>query len=152
MILPKVTHISTPYTAEIRGYGELYEIESVRHVQRSIQKTPYRYLFTAPNIVHNGKFGMTAEGLVKIVTEYYGAKIHSQGFTDTPPWKSFRQSEVHEIHFIKQYLARVIFWFMVYFEKSNPVDSHMVYVIADTTKPIKAAPDIENTNYWKDEF
>lgn len=154
LILPKVTPLNIPYTADIRGYGEIYEMESVHHLQRRFRNDPppdrFRYLFTLPNRTHNGKFGMTLTELVTLVTHYYNAFIVSYGFIDSPPWKSYRQSEVKEIFILKRWIASIIFRFMVYFERPSSLTSHMIYVIADTPKPIKVAPDIENTVYWQD--
>jgi hypothetical protein len=154
MILPKVTPLSTPYTTDIRGYGELYEIQSVRRLQRHLKRLPptpyFRYLFTLPNKAHNGKFGLTLADLTTLVTRYYNASIITSGFIDTPPWRSYRQSEVKDIHFLKRWCASIIFFFMVHFEHPSPSDSHMVYVVADTTKPIKVSPDIEDSIYWLD--
>jgi len=79
--------INEPYTCEILGFGEIFEIISVERIRRTLLKTHDKgTLFFSANRDHSGG-GKTLDYLVNHVAK----KEHNLiafGYADAPPWKS----------------------------------------------------------------
>jgi uncharacterized pyridoxal phosphate-containing UPF0001 family protein len=142
MSLPRTIPLNKPYTTDITGYGELYEIESVRKIQRIYCEKKYNgislsslaFLLCVSNREHNGKHGMYLESLLKYIGNEYILIAH--GFMDAPPWKS-KPSNFHKhLGSIKTFCASTFFHLMVQFENPKPKNAHMIYAIVIPKKRV----------------
>ena len=79
--------INKPYTCEILGFGEIFDIISIERIRKIlIKKYKKGTLFLSANKDHGGD-GNTRENLIMHV-EKRGYQVLVYGYADAPPWKS----------------------------------------------------------------
>lgn len=89
-----------PFEGEIKGLGEVYEIMSVERLRKSLKKDYGRgCLYLAPN------------------SYWWNYLDRRDGGVDCPPWKSKPGSGKGKPNFLKTFLAKIIFWFLVRYEE-----------------------------------
>ena len=130
----KEINLKDIYVCDIKGFGEIYEMMSVRKLQkRLIRRFKDGYLFLVSNRDHSG-FGYTHEELVQLVRNK-NLEILDSGYIDSFILKSKpkRKGEINPL--VKQriffILAKLFFYFLLKFEFlfRNKNTSHMIYVL-----------------------
>ncbi len=79
--------INDEYNIEITGFGDIYEVVSVRVLMKRLKKRHGGGLiYLCSNSEHGGR-GMSLEGLEAFVRDKNG-EVAEKGFVDVPPWRS----------------------------------------------------------------
>lgn len=128
-------NIKERYVCDIRGFGEIYEMMSVRKLQiRLIRRFKDGCLFLSPNKDHSG-FGYTCQELVQFVKNRNLA-ILDYGYTDSFIFKSKVKYKEKPNPLVNSkvlvLLSKFIFYFLLQLEPlvKNKNRSHKVYVLA----------------------
>jgi len=79
--------MSEPYTCEVKGFGEIFEIKSVERIRKRL-KRKYKdgMLYLSSNKDHSGR-GFTREEMEKAIRDD-GLEVEESGYADAPPWQS----------------------------------------------------------------
>jgi len=127
-------NLGDTYQPKVKGFGEIYEIESVKSLQKKLFRK-YRggSLFLSSNITHSGR-GVSLKCLEKQVkSEKY--RIIDSGYVDSPFWKSKPRDLNNKNPLVAcplaVFVSRMIAGFMINLEFiwKGEKRSHMVYVL-----------------------
>ncbi len=79
--------VKDPYTCEVKGFGEIFEIKSVERIRKRLKrKYSEGMLFLSSNKAHSGR-GFTRDELERTIREQ-GMEVAESGYADAPPWRS----------------------------------------------------------------
>ncbi|NIM47628.1 MAG: hypothetical protein GTN40_05755 [Candidatus Aenigmarchaeota archaeon] len=122
------------YNREIKGFGEIYEIMSVRNTQRKLRKKFGKgILFLVSNKSHKGR-GLTLSEIQKLLQKK-NYQILKSGFTDSFLISSNPRKKEDINPFVKSFLlvflTQFFFWIVVQFEFlwESSKSSHMIYTL-----------------------
>jgi hypothetical protein len=118
------------YDEKIRGFGELFEIESVEMLRKKLWRIygdeyPYSVLYLEPKGEHSLRYTL---GVTDI--EFYD-KVIDAGDTDRPPWICNPKIDGKPPRKILMFLARCVFKILVKFESKHiwKHPAHISYVL-----------------------
>lgn len=116
MVQAKSLPINEPYSTEILGLGEIYEIMSVERLRKSLLKE-YKV-----GILYLAELNNLNTVFITPNTE-----ILQCGYVDRPPWRSKRKENGSTPSGLKLLLAKLIFRLLLPLERFNK--PHMIYFL-----------------------
>ncbi len=134
-------NIDDEYNVKITGFGDIYEIVSVRMLMKRLKR---QYgpglIYLCSNSGHGGR-GMSLEELEAFVSRING-DVAEKGFVDVPPWRSRPRAGGTKNPLIRyeslNHVARLASLLIVPFERfiRSKERAHMVYCFSINSKEV----------------